>query len=154
MLKKYLPWVVFILLFGFVFIGFYTIDNMNKYVSEMMINQASPELISKGNTLIDSMYNYEKNEQSYQITFLEFGAENCSACRKMVKVMDEIEKKYPREVKVVFLNILFAESQDLMKYYGIASIPTQVLLDKKGVETYRHTGYISMEVLLKEVNIE
>ena len=30
-----------------------------------------------------------------------------------------------------------------MKYYGIAVIPTQVLLDKQGKEFFRHSGFIS-----------
>jgi len=43
---------------------------------------------------------------------------------------------------VVFLNILKPENQLLMKYYGIAVIPTQVLLDKEGEEFFRHSGFI------------
>jgi thioredoxin 1 len=61
----------------------------------------------------------------------------------MESVMSEIRTKYPQTVNVVFLNILKPENQDLMKYFGVASIPTQVLLDKEGKEFFRHTGYIS-----------
>jgi thioredoxin 1 len=35
-----------------------------------------------------------------------------------------------------------------MKYYGIAAIPTQVLLDKTGKEFFRHTGYLSTKELI------
>jgi len=46
------------------------------------------------------------------------------------------------KLNVVFLNILKPENQLLMKYYGIAVISTQVLLDKEGEEFFRHSGFI------------
>ena len=55
--------------------------------------------------------------------------------------MEEINKKYPQTVNVVFLNIVKPENQIFMKYFGVASIPTQVLLYKKGNEFFRHSGY-------------
>ena len=64
--------------------------------------------------------------------------------------MSDIRAKYPNRVRVVFLNELLPENHGLMKYYGIAVIPTQVLLDKKGKEYFRHTGFYSKEEL--EVN--
>lgn len=147
MLKKILPWVMFVLLFGLIIIGFALKENMNNYLSKMMKEQAAPETKASGAALIDSLYNYSKNGQSFEITFLEFGATGCSACKRMESVMEEINKKYPETVNVVFLNILKPESQILMKYFGVASIPTQVLLNKDCKEFFRHSGYISTEEL-------
>ena len=48
---------------------------------------------------------------------------------------------------VVFPNILKPENQNLTKLFGIADIPTQVLLDKNGKEFFRHTGFYSTEDL-------
>jgi thioredoxin 1 len=147
MVKKVLPWIIFILLFALLIIGFSLKDNMNSYLSELMQKQASPEITLSGNALIDSLYNYSENDLNYEITFLEFGAKGCSACKRMESVLEEIQSKYTNRVNVVFLNVLKPESQNLMKLYGIAAIPTQVLLDKTGKEYYRHTGYISTEEL-------
>ncbi|MEN6618134.1 MAG: thioredoxin family protein [Rikenellaceae bacterium] len=102
---------------------------------------------------VDSAYNYPKNGLSYQVTFLEFGAKGCSACKRMETVMSEIRAKYPSRVKVVFINIMIPENQRLMKYFGIAAIPTQVLLSKEGQEYFRHTGYFSMEDLIKKLTL-
>jgi thioredoxin 1 len=151
MLKKVLPWMVFVLLFALLIIGFSLKDSMNNYISEMMINQASPGLTQSGKALVDSLYNYSENNQDYEITFLEFGAKGCSACKRMESVMEEISTKYPKKVNVVFLNVLKPESQNLMKLYGIAAIPTQVLLNRNGKEFFRHTGYISSADLEKEI---
>ena len=79
MVKKVLPWILFILLFALMIIGFSLKDNMNSYLSTLMKNQASPEITLSGNALIDSLYNYSENGLKYEITFLEFGATGCSA---------------------------------------------------------------------------
>ncbi len=150
MLKKVLPWIVFVLLFALLILGFSLKDSMNKSISEWMKTQASPEITQSGNALIDSLYNYSANRLNYEITFLEFGATGCSACKRMESVMEEINSKYAK-TNVVFLNVLKPESQNLMKLYGIATIPTQVLLDINGKEFFRHNGYISSTDLEKEI---
>lgn len=146
MIKKILPWVVFVALFGLIIIGFALKNNMNDYVSKMMKTQAGPEITNSGLAYVDSAFNYTKNGQGYQVTFLEFGA-NCPACKRMESVMEEIRTKYPQTVNVIFLNIVKPKNQVLMKYFGVAAIPTQVLLDKDGIEFFRHTGYYSVEEL-------
>ncbi len=151
MVKKIFLWVVYVLLFGFIIIGFALKENMNNYLSKMMKAQAGSEIINSGSAYVDSTFNYKKNRLNYQLTFLEFGSTGCSACKRMEKVMDEISKKYPQTVNVVFLNILKPGNQVLMKYFGVASIPTQVLLDKEGNEYFRHTGYYSTEEVDTEI---
>jgi len=126
-------------------------DTMNYTIPEMMKQQASPELTSSGEALVDLSYNYIKNGSNYEVTFLEFGSTGCPACKRMESVMDEVRQKYPEKVNVVFLNILKPENQLLMKYYGIAVIPTQVLLDKEGKEFFRHSGYLPTSDIQKEV---
>jgi len=84
------------------------------------------------------------------MTFLEFGATGCRSCKMMEKVMEEVKSKYHSEIKVKFINILLQANQDMMKYYGIAAISTQVLLDEAGKEVFRHTGYFSFDDLDKE----
>jgi thioredoxin 1 len=147
MLKKIVPWVVVSLLAAVFIIAFALKDTMNSTISELMKQQASPELVRSGEALADSLYNYIKNGGVYEITFLEFGAKGCSACKRMESVMDKVREKYPDKVNVVFLNILKPESQLLMKYYGIAVIPTQIILNKEAKEIFRHSGYISSEKL-------
>lgn len=149
MLKKILPWFVFASLFVLVIVGYRLKDNMDAHLSEMIKNQAPAQDKEWAQAVVDSLYNYSENEVNYQITFLEFGAKGCSACKRMETVMEEISDKYPDEVNVVFRNVLVEENLRLMKYYGIATIPTQVILNTRGEEFYRHSGYISTEELSK-----
>ena len=120
---------------------------LNNAASTIVLSQATPETISAVSAQIDSVYNYGKNSKSYEITFLEFGSTGCSACKRMEKVLQEIKDLYPTKVNVVFINVTKKENHDLLRFYGIAVIPTQVLLDKTGKEFFRHTGYISSNEL-------
>ncbi|HAF30691.1 MAG TPA: hypothetical protein DCG75_16740 [Bacteroidales bacterium] len=150
-MKRILPWMVFIVFFTLLLLGFILKDNMNNYLSDVMKSQATPRVNSMGAALVDSLYNYSENKMQYEITFLEFGSTGCSACKRMEKVMEKIQQNYPDKVNVVFYNITLHENHDLMKYFGIAAIPTQVILDKSGKEFYRHTGFISTPELTKEI---
>lgn len=153
MIKRILPWVIFGFLLVLFVVGYSYKDSMNRHISKMMRDQATPELKKEGSNIVDSLYNYSANGLGYQITFLEFGAKGCTACKRMEPVLDEIRNAYTQKVNVVFLNVLLPENQNLMKYYGIATIPTQVLLDKNGKEYFRHSGYYSFEDLVREIEV-
>jgi len=115
--------------------------------------QAGSEIKISESAFIDSAYNYTKNRLSYEVTFLEFGSKGCSACKRMETVMNEIRTKYPNRVNVIFANIMLPANQRLMKYYGVAAIPTQVFLNKDGKEFFRHTGYYSTEELIRNLTL-
>lgn len=128
-------------------------DSLTEAASKAVKSQASTEVVSGVSAYIDSAYNYTKNNEPYQYTFLEFGATGCSACKRMEAVMDDIRQEYPLKVKVVFVNVLLPENHAQMLYYGVAAIPTQVLLDIEGKEYFRHTGFYSTsEIMLRFQN--
>jgi len=135
---------------GFFVVLFLFKGSMNNLVSKKMAEQARAETKKNISKVVDSAFNYQKNGQAYKITFLEFGATGCISCRKMELVMKEVREKYLQTVNVIFYNVLLPENQDFMKYYGIAAIPTQVLLSPSGKEIFRHTGYYSFDELEKE----
>ncbi|MGD9978783.1 MAG: thioredoxin family protein [Bacteroidales bacterium] len=145
--KQALPIVFMVLSVLFLILLYANKDNLTNFASKAVQAQAGSDIQKSGLAFVDSAYNYTKNGLSYQVTFLEFGAKGCSACKRMETVMSEIRVKYPSRVNVVFINIMIPENQRLMKYFGIAVIPTQVLLNKEGEEYFRHTGYFSVEEL-------
>jgi thiol-disulfide isomerase/thioredoxin len=124
--------------------------SMNTLISKKMKEQAGETIKKSMAMYVDSAYNYQNNKEEFKITFLEFGAIGCSSCRMMEKVMEKVRSAYPKKIKVKFLNVLLPANQDMMKYFGIAAIPTQVLLDISGKEFFRHTGYFSFDDLDKE----
>lgn len=150
MWSKLLNILLFLAVVIFLILLFTQKESLNKYISKEIKTQTdtgTKKLISQR---VDSLYNYSANNQSFQITFLEFGAYNCVTCRKMEFVLEDVKAHYPGKVNVVFLNILKPQNQLLMKYYGIAAIPTQVLLDQSGDEFFRHTGYMPFMELRKQ----
>lgn len=152
-IKQILP-IVFMVLSVLCFVMLFALkDNLTDFASKSIKAQSNTEILKSESANIDSAYNYLKNGLGYDVTFLEFGAKGCSACKRMETVMDEIHAQYPKQVNVVFLNILLPESQRLMKFYGIAVIPTQVLLSNNGKEYFRHSGYFSAEELIKQLKL-
>ncbi len=148
--KVYIP-VVLIALMFFSLIIFR--KDMVKFISQSKIEQLAVSTKDKIADSIAKRYDYTQNGESYQYTFLEFGSTGCHACRQMEGVMEEIKTKYIGKVKVVFINLREPENRDLGDYYGIATIPTQVLLDKTGKEFFRHEGFYSAEELSEHFKI-
>ena len=67
------------------------------------------------------------------------------------KRYEQNSQQIPQLGKVVFVYILLPGNQQLIKFNGIADIPTQVLLNKNSKEFSRHTGYYSSEVISKKI---
>jgi thiol:disulfide interchange protein len=147
MFKKNIPLIVLSLFVAILIVALIKKDKLNNYISEMMRSQVSPELIISVKNLTDSLYNYSKTGKKFEITILEFSSSGCTVCKQMEKELDEISSKYSQKVNVVFVNIMKPESQALMKYYGVVVTPAQILLDKRGNEFSRNSGFISAAAL-------
>lgn len=150
MIKKILPWLILLTFLIIIVFGILMKGKMEHKISELMRSQMSEVDLEAGKRFVDSIYNYEKNGLDFELTFLEFSAADCSACRRMESVMKKVKEEYD-EVNVVFINVLLPESQILMKYYGIASIPSQILLEKNGREYFSHHGYYSYKKMVAEI---
>lgn len=124
-------------------------DTLIRYASRNMTDRMEQ---SEKNVVEDSLselYDYNTNKKSYEYTFLEFGSVGCHSCRQMEDVMETIKQEYGSRVNVVFINISLKKNRDFVDYFGIATIPTQVLLDKNGKEFFRYSGFLSAEDLSK-----
>ena len=87
------------------------------------------------------------------VTFVELGSVKCIPCRQMQPVMKAIQKKYGHQVKVVFHDVWTDEGRSQAETYDIRLIPTQVFLDARGKEFFRHEGFFpepEIDKLLKK----
>ncbi len=92
----------------------------------------------------------EQNEVStIKVTFVELGSVKCIPCKKMQPIMDEIEKEYKDQVKVVFHDVWTSEGKPFAGKYKIRLIPTQVFLDIEGKEYFRHEGFFPKKEIIK-----
>jgi thioredoxin 1 len=80
------------------------------------------------------------------ITFIELGADRCIPCKKMQPIMKEIAAEFAEDVQVVFYDVW--KDPEPGRKYGIQLIPTQVFVDAKGKEVYRHVGFFPKEELV------
>jgi thioredoxin 1 len=84
-----------------------------------------------------------------KITFIELGSVNCIPCKKMQPIMKSVEKKYGEQIKVIFYDVWQPDQKKYAQQYGIKLIPTQVFLDEKGKEVFRHEGFYAEEEIDK-----
>jgi len=83
------------------------------------------------------------------VTFIELGSVKCIPCKMMQPIMENIEKNYGTQLKVIFYDVWTDEHKPYAKKYGIKLIPTQVFLDKDGKEFHRHEGFYPEEEIDK-----
>ena len=106
-------------------------------------------LLFVGCTKTESVRAHEDAPAGAQlVTFVELGSVGCIPCRMMQPIMREIEAEYKGQVRVVFHDVGTEAGQPFVKKYRIRVIPTQVFLDTKGVEYFRHEGFFPKERLV------
>lgn len=89
----------------------------------------------------------------HKVTFVEIGSVNCIPCKMMQPIMKAVEEEYKGQVKIVFHDVWTPQGKrDAMKY-GIRVIPTQIFLDKNGVEYFRHEGFYPKEQVVRALKM-
>ncbi|NQT30503.1 MAG: thioredoxin family protein [Candidatus Saganbacteria bacterium] len=92
--------------------------------------------------------------QKIKVTFIELGSVKCIPCKMMQPIMDEITEEYKDQVKVVFYDVWTDEGRPYAEKYRVRGIPTQVFLDEKGEEFYRHVGFFPKDELVKVLELK
>jgi len=106
---------------------------------------ASKGTAAKGTILVTDEIKLDFSK--YKITFIELGSVNCIPCRQMQPIMKEIAAEYPDQVLVVFYDVWKNPAPG--EHYKIQLIPTQVFIDERGNELFRHVGVFPKEEILK-----
>lgn len=79
---------------------------------------------------------------------LELGADACVPCRKMMSVLDALEKECQGKLEVQFLDV--SKYPKMAEEYRVRSIPVQIFYDALGNELYRHEGFIPKKDILEK----
>lgn len=115
-------------------------DNVNK--RELAVQSDTAKLLQDTITTVSSI-----QVTKPKVTFVELGSVNCIPCRMMQPVMKAIEEEFGDQVEIVFHDVW--KDRAPAEKYRIRVIPTQVFLDEKGEEFYRHEGFLPKEEIEK-----
>lgn len=79
---------------------------------------------------------------------VDLGAKTCIPCKKMAPILEGLKKDYAGKFDVEFIDVSIESNVPLAEKYKIKLIPTQVFLDAKGKELWRHEGFLGKEAIL------
>jgi thioredoxin 1 len=91
----------------------------------------------------------DTRDSAVKVTFIELGSVSCVPCKAMQPIMEELRRKYPADLRVVFHDVWTEQGKPYVSKHRIKLIPTQVFLDSGGKEFYRHEGFFAQEELEK-----
>ena len=76
--------------------------------------------------------------------FIELGAESCHSCQMMGKLLYEAKRNHPA-YPIYFIDV--RKERQAAYEFRIQMIPTQIVVDGKGDEVYRHVGAMKPQEL-------
>lgn len=91
-------------------------------------------------------------------TLLDLGSKKCIPCKKMEPILEALSKDFAGRLTVTFIDVNNGETGlKAFKDWEIQLIPTQIFIDAKGKERFRHEGFYSREEILaqwKELGVD
>jgi thiol-disulfide isomerase/thioredoxin len=151
MKKQYLPVILSLLLVALLLLGYFMKDNLNNFISEKMRESNDSTEVLSGERWVDSLFNYTQNNKNFEYTLLQSKSTGCTICKQMEPELEKVKNTPGEKINVVVLSVMNANSQNVMKYFGISAVPTHLILDKQGNEIFRKYGFISGEELLQRM---
>ena len=86
---------------------------------------------------------------------LDFGRGLCIPCKMMAPILKELQGAYEGRAVIQIIDI--GDQPDMADQYDIQAIPTQIFIDAKGKEVFRHEGFMPKEDIvakLKEMGVK
>ena len=82
---------------------------------------------------------------------LDFGMDICEQCKKTRAILSRIEPEYSGKLQIRYLDVRDDANEALAEKYRMRVIPLLVLLDRDGVEVWRHEGAPSEPLLRQQI---
>lgn len=80
-------------------------------------------------------------------TLVEFYAEWCGTCRKMLPILHEIQSKTEGRLRILRFDIDDEKHESLVEHYRVNGTPTYYLYDRDGKPIYKMANRINSELL-------
>lgn len=150
--RQNLPLILSALLVVLLLTAYFLKDNLNGFISKKMQESAGTEIVLTGQQWVDSLFNYTHNGKDFEYTLMQFKSTGCNVCKQMEPEIEMVKNNASHKVNVAVLNVMNPNSQNMMKYFGISSVPAHLILDNNGKEIFRKYGFISAEELSNYYN--
>ena len=121
------------------------ITNYKLRNSDIVINQTDSA------KFLAQFHNTNKSKY-FELSLIEFGGYGCKPCMKMDTVLADLGKIYGEKLNIKIIRVTEKEGRKTAKYFLVNEIPTQIIIDKNGIEIFRHTGFLSKDELVKLLN--
>ena len=143
--------IITVVSIAFVFL-FFNRDKLDCFLVKTQL-QYSNVVYSKIDSIqfFDQFKNKDGNKK-FQVSLLEIGGVGCKPCRKMDTVLVQLKDVYKENLNIHVSRVTDKDGKKIAKYLGVKAIPTQIIMNKKGEEIYRHTGFLSKTDLQKIIN--
>jgi thiol-disulfide isomerase/thioredoxin len=145
---------------------FYVCDDKNtvceKHLQILNLKSGAATSIKKETVGYNNIQDFNLQSKDGRPTLLVFSAPWCPACVRMAtETFPKLNvAKQLSKLNFIKLNSDLPENNELSEKFGIKAIPTMILLDKSGVETFRWLDFQpangfakNMEQELKKVNL-
>lgn len=96
-----------------------------------------------------SLQQFEELTKSNKLVLVDFNAEWCAPCKKMLPMLEEISTTMQDKVKVEKIDV--DVNSELATTLKVESIPLFIMY-KNGVEIWKHLGLIEKEKLIEAIN--
>lgn len=97
----------------------------------------------RGNSTDPSMRQlHQPTSESVELLprMVDLGADKCIPCKQMAPIIEELKKEYAGRATIEFIDVW--KSPEAGEPYAIRLIPTQVFFDRRGIEVWRHEGFL------------
>ena len=100
---------------------------------------------------------FDQAKSDGKVIYLFFTANWCPTCARQHPVNDAAVANPEMPTNVPFFNISFNDSDtndednQIAREFGIVYQHTQIVLDSQGNETYRSTGFVSADEIVKQI---
>ena len=81
-----------------------------------------------------------------QVTMLDLGAHECTPCKMMAPIIEELQKEYDGRASILFIDVW--EHREQVQRFGIRAIPTQLFYNQEGKEVGRHVGFLDKKSIV------
>ncbi len=147
MKNKKLNIILIVLVITFFLLSFFAKDKLNCFVTNYELRNNDVIVNQTDSAKFFMQFDNSENTKEFELSLIELGGKGCIPCMRMDTVLLELGQIHKSKVNIKTFRVTNDKGKTIAKYFGINTIPTQIIMDKNGVEIFRHTGFLSTDKL-------